>query len=348
MREYQPAPSKNRHIREEQIQAVFEQLDKTTYGKQNFNCDACGSQTCRDMARKIALSINLPINCTITEAGRRRNAEYIDLVHRIGDTLLAAGDDEGHSRAVIQALHVLADTVQAEAATLWRRQTDTPGEEAFGRASSWFKNTPMSTAAIRGTWPEEWIDILKIGKPVERKNPLQADTGQRLFPDNILSLLLVPVHIRATFWGFLAVVNANEHLFGKEEISLLDASGALLVSSILEQETAQSLIRAREDALATTQAKSDFLSRMSHEMRTPLNAVVGMATIADKTQDTEKLRHCLSTIHTSSAHLLGLINDVLDMAKIEAGKLELDASPFNLEQMLSNVCDIVTNNMEKK
>jgi len=108
------------------------------------------------------------------------------------------------------------------------------------------------------------------------------------------------------------------------------------------------LMREKENAQAATKAKSDFLSRMSHEMRTPMNAIIGMTKIAERTDDLPKLRHCLSTIDNSSKLLLGIINDVLDMSKIEAGKFELENVPMNIENMLRNICNIVGENMEKK
>jgi len=109
-----------------------------------------------------------------------------------------------------------------------------------------------------------------------------------------------------------------------------------------------SLMKEKENAQAAAKAKSDFLSRMSHEMRTPMNAIIGMAKISETTDDVPKLKHCLSTIGTSSWHLLGIINDVLDMSKIEAGKFELENVPMNIEKTLMNVCNIIIDNMEKK
>ena len=108
------------------------------------------------------------------------------------------------------------------------------------------------------------------------------------------------------------------------------------------------LMKEKENAQAAAQAKSDFLSRMSHEMRTPMNAIIGMARIAEDTEDVSKLKYCLSNIGVSSAHLLNIINDVLDMAKIEAGKFELESAPMNLEKTLMKVCNLVIDNIEKK
>ena len=108
------------------------------------------------------------------------------------------------------------------------------------------------------------------------------------------------------------------------------------------------LMYEKENAQAAAKAKSDFLSRMSHEMRTPMNAIIGMTAIAETTDDISKLKYCLSTISASSGHLLGIINDVLDMSKIEAGKFELENVPMNLEKTLMKINNIVIGNMEKK
>ena len=108
------------------------------------------------------------------------------------------------------------------------------------------------------------------------------------------------------------------------------------------------LMNEKENAQAAAKAKSDFLSNMSHEMRTPMNAIIGMTKIAEATNDVSRLKYCLSTIGTSSGHLLDIINDVLDMSKIEAGKFELENAPMNIEKMLMKVCNIVVDNMEKK
>ncbi len=108
------------------------------------------------------------------------------------------------------------------------------------------------------------------------------------------------------------------------------------------------LIVAQQQAEAANRSKGEFLSRMSHEMRTPMNAIIGMTAIARKTDDPEKKESCLNKIDTASTHLLGVINDILDMSKIESGKFELSAAPFHFREMIRNTLSVAAFRAEEK
>ncbi len=100
---------------------------------------------------------------------------------------------------------------------------------------------------------------------------------------------------------------------------------------------------------AANRAKSDFLSRMSHEIRTPMNAIIGMTYIAQSNRnDPEKLQENLEKISQSSQYLLSLINDILDMSRIESGKLTIERADFDLSALLSGVEDLVRPQAEEK
>ena len=103
-----------------------------------------------------------------------------------------------------------------------------------------------------------------------------------------------------------------------------------------------------EMALAASRAKGIFLATMSHEIRTPLNAITGMTAIGKKSGDVEVKNYALSKIDDASTHLLGVINDILDMSKIEANKLELSPVEFNLERMLQKVITIINFRIAEK
>ena len=105
--------------------------------------------------------------------------------------------------------------------------------------------------------------------------------------------------------------------------------------------------RDRHDQFA--QAKSDFLAHMSHEIRTPMNGIIGMTQIALKNGQSEEVRlDCLKKVESSSKYLLGILNDVLDMSKIESGKMKLVKDDFRLDQMISELYPLLEAKFEEK
>jgi len=103
-----------------------------------------------------------------------------------------------------------------------------------------------------------------------------------------------------------------------------------------------------KSSMRASRAKSEFLSNMSHEMRTPMNAILGMTAIAKASYDPEKKDYCLNNIDTAATHMLNVINDILDISKIEANKFKLSPVCFDFERMLQKVISIVNFQAEEK
>ena len=114
-----------------------------------------------------------------------------------------------------------------------------------------------------------------------------------------------------------------------------------------ERKAKEELERALREAENASKVKSDFLSSMSHDIRTPMNAIVGMTTLALANLDnTDKLKDYLYKISVSSQHLLSLINDILDMSQIEQSKIHLNLQTIHIEELIGNISSIMTSQAE--
>ena len=128
---------------------------------------------------------------------------------------------------------------------------------------------------------------------------------------------------------------------------MLDEHGNAAASTALFHDMTD-LVRVKEEAERANKAKSNFLSNMSHEMRTPMNAIIGMTSIARSSDSVEKKEYCLGKIEEASTHLLGVINDILDMSKIEADKFELSFAEVDLERLIMRAANVVTYRIDEK
>ena len=146
------------------------------------------------------------------------------------------------------------------------------------------------------------------------------------------SSLVVPLYDSGKYMGCITYAADTEQLNLRET----ERGELLEIAKIIES----NINRERYDL--ASRAKSDFLSRMSHEIRTPMNAIIGMTGIAiQEKQDPERVEDCLHKIDRSSRYLLSLINDILDMSKIESGKLKLENGVFSMKELLEGVCSLI-------
>ena len=157
----------------------------------------------------------------------------------------------------------------------------------------------------------------------------------------VLSAFAPIIDYRGQTIGLVAADIHAAHILADIRNFTITVSVFVLIGSLFLAIIIWICIRALNNATAANKAKSIFLANMSHEMRTPMNAIIGMTSIGMSSDDIKRKDYALTKIHETSQHLLGVINDILDVSKIEADKLELFSTDFNFEKMIQRAVDVV-------
>jgi len=186
-----------------------------------------------------------------------------------------------------------------------------------------------------------------IGKAIERGETLLANdvSVEPLYQPNPLlmdakSEVAIPLKLGGKILGVIDIQSTQEQAFTANDLSVLQSLAdqvAVAINNATLYDDSQELIKTLKEV---DQLKSQFLANMSHELRTPLNSIIGFSRVILKGIDgpiTEMQNQDLTAIYNSGQHLLGLINDILDLARIEAGKMEITFEEVNISEMVHSV-----------
>jgi PAS domain S-box-containing protein len=269
-------------------------------------------------------------------------------------SILLKSNPKKFEKDLWECMGLLANSVNADMMYIWKNKISN-GEIRSAFICEWSKTSNPEhnrtvNLEVSGEDVPGWFDKLVHGKCFQGLvKDLPDKQKETMIKQGIISMLIIPVFLQDLFWGFVGFDDCSkEREFTTNQVAILHSGSLLITSAMQRNEMIENLIHARENALSSTRAKTEFLANMSHEMRTPMNAIIGMTNIAKGAPDVEKKNYCLSKIEDASNHLLGVINDILDMSKIEANKFELSLTEFNFEKTLSKAVNVINFRVEEK
>ncbi len=225
-----------------------------------------------------------------------------------------------------------------------------------GLQEDYFIRIKELVSELNGKTPEDYVQ--------ELRNVMEKDENySTLIIVNDVYQQLYCSSLPNSEWYLVAVMpygilNDNiSELSDIRQYAILEACGVIIIGILIifilyfrmSQQQLKELNEAKKEAVEANRAKSEFLSNMSHDIRTPMNGIVGMTAIAmSNINDNARVKDCLAKITLSSKHLLGLINDVLDMSKIESGKLTLNIHQISLREAMESIVNIVQPQIKSK
>ncbi|MCL1941828.1 MAG: ATP-binding protein, partial [Synergistaceae bacterium] len=258
-----------------------------------------------------------------------------------------------------RCMGILAEAVGTDRVTIWKNHTEN-GMLYYSHVFEWAGSAAITedktyTAGAHRNIKEprcyrekapSWEDILSGGGCI---NSLVRDMPPKerahFSSQGVLSIFVTPVFMGDQFWGFVAYDNyGHERIFTENEQTIMRSGGVVITNALFRnkmmlniRDASVKLEAALNDAQNANRAKSDFLAKMSHEMRTPLNAVIGLSELTLDSSDLgEEAYSNLKKIYNAGMTLLSTVNDILDISKIEAGRLELAPVEYDVPSLIND------------
>ncbi len=276
-----------------------------------------------------------------------RHNNLVNMSNTVANVLLQT-EEANFNENITYCMGMMGKAIDADRVTMWIN-TVKNGKLYCTQIHEWIEdavsqiNREISTDISYDEVIPAWKKTLSSGNYINNFVEDLPQTEQKLLLlKDIKSFFVSPLFVHEHFWGFMGFDHCRKgRLLNKGERNILYSCGTMIASALLRHKMLQSVN-------AANKAKSEFLANMSHEMRTPLNAIIGMIKISKGTDDNLRKEYVLDRIEDASVNLLNVINDILDMSKIEANKLELSPVEFNIEKVLQKAISVVSFKIDEK
>jgi len=259
-------------------------------------------------------------------------------------------DEKSFEKKMSAGVKLIADDIDIDRLSVWKSH-----EKADGLYTSqiyrWDKAAGGTTAPIKELTdiPFEQISP-NFGKYLD--NDTSLNTPVSLMEDEsiklmmmhygIVSTLTIPISINKRSWGFVLFEDhRTERFFDESMIETMRSVAYLCANTIRRKDMESDLEEALNEATSANRIKSDFLAKMSHEIRTPMNAIIGMSELALREKNPKIVRDHVTTVKQAGVNLLSIINDILDLSKIESGTMNIIPAVYYLPSLLNDVVNII-------
>jgi signal transduction histidine kinase/DNA-binding response OmpR family regulator len=281
------------------------------------------------------------------EAAFSRRFKQQELMSRLARSFISAGDI---SSLITDALRITGEFMNVSRMLIGVPEDDTGISRA---AYVWCGDEEIVTAPAKEGL-NGIINSFPFREPAEISiiacSDVHNDPRFRVMETvGVKAFMMAPLYVDGTFWGVMSLEECRRiRVWTESDQQLVITVNSVIAGAADRDRREKERDAALKQAEQANRAKSVFLANMSHEIRTPMNAIIGMTAIAKSSQNIERKEYCLEKIEDASHHLLGVINDILDMSKIEANKFELSCTDFNFEKMLRKVVNVITFRVDEK
>jgi len=258
-------------------------------------------------------------------------------------SILFDADISEFEDSLYKSMSMMTKAVEADRAYIWKNHTYN-GELCATQLYEWLEdsaskqNIECTVNVSYRSSISDWFDALSKGECVSgMARNMSPETYKFLSRTNVLSVFVSPIFLQDEFWGFVGFDDCQrERSFSDNEMVILHSGCLLIGNAFLRHNMTINLKEAAAEAKEANRSKSVFLANMSHEIRTPMNSIVGFSELALDGENPPKTKDYLLKIMKNSEWLLQIINDILDISKIESGKMELENIPFDLHELFTS------------